>query len=114
MDKVISLNRNGQFQRLYKKGKSIVAPSMVVYVKRNGLGFNRLGITASKKIGKAVVRNRAKRRIRELYRLNLERLKAGYDFVIVARGKTAVVSHSVLSEAFLTAADKLGVLNEQN
>lgn len=114
MDKVISLNRNGQFQRLYKKGKSIVAPSMVVYVKRNGLDINRLGITASKKIGKAVARNRAKRRIRELYRSNLSRFKKGYDFVIVARTKTVFVSHEVLSETFLTAADKLGVLNEQN
>ena len=112
MGKVISLDRDGQFQKLYKKGKSVLTPSLVVYVKKNGQSFNRLGITASKKIGKAVIRNRAKRRIRELYRTNYEKLKTGYDFVIVARAKTAYEPYSSLLAAFLSATEELGVLNE--
>lgn len=112
MEKVISLTRDGQFKKLYRKGKSCVTPSMVVYVRRNGKNYNRLGITAGKKIGKAVVRNRAKRRIRELYRTNLANLKTGYDFVIVARGKTAFVPHAALFSAFMSAAAELGVLDE--
>ncbi len=112
MGKIISLDRDGQFQKLYKKGKSVVSPSMVVYVKKNGQSFNRLGITASKKIGKAVVRNRAKRRIRELFRTNSEKLKTGYDFVIVARARTVREPYSSLLAAFLSASGELGVLNE--
>lgn len=112
MGVIISLDRDGQFQKLYKKGKSVVSPSLIIYVKKNGQSFNRLGITASKKIGKAVVRNRAKRRIRELYRTNLPILKSGYDFVIVARSKTATVPYDSLLSAFMSAVKNLGVLNE--
>lgn len=112
MGVIISLNRDMQFKKLYKKGKSAVFPQMVMYARKNGQNVNRLGITASKKIGKAVVRNRAKRRIRELYRTNLKNLKTGYDFVIVARARTAGEPYSKLSAAFLSAAGELGVLNE--
>lgn len=112
MDIVISLNSDRQFQQLYKKGHSVVTPALIVYVKKNGQGINRLGITASKKIGKAVVRNRAKRRIREMYRANLPSLKPGYDFVLVARAKTAVVPYETLFSAFLSAVKRLGVFNE--
>lgn len=112
MGVIISLDRDGQFQRLYKKGKSCITPSLVMYVRKNGQDINRLGITASKKIGKAVVRNRAKRRIRELYRTNLKNLKSGYDFVIVARTRTVTEPYSKLLAAFVSAAEELGVLNE--
>ncbi len=112
MGVIISLDRDGQFQKLYKKGKSAIFPVLIVYVRKNGQSFNRLGITASKKIGKAVIRNRAKRRIRELYRTNLPNLKTGYDFVIVARTKTAEAPYSLLLSSFLSAMKNLGVLNE--
>ena len=112
MGVIISLDRDGQFQKLYKKGKSVISPVLIVYAKKNGQRFNRLGITASKKIGKAVIRNRAKRRLRELYRTNLDSLETGYDFVIVARSKTAVVPYDVLLSSFLSAMKNLGVLNE--
>ncbi len=110
MGVIISLDRDGQFQKLYKKGKSVVLPCIIIYAKKNGQSYNRLGITASKKLGKAVVRNRAKRRIRELYRTNIGKLKSGYDFVIVARSKTASVDYSTLLSAFLSGAEELGVL----
>ncbi|MBE7012429.1 MAG: ribonuclease P protein component [Ruminococcaceae bacterium] len=112
MGVIISLDRDGQFQKLYKKGKSFVSPALIVYVRKNGQSFNRLGITASKKIGKAVVRNRAKRRIRELYRTNLHNLKTGYDFVIVARTRTADFPYNMLLSSFLAAMKNLGVLYE--
>ncbi len=112
MGKIIKLNHDSQFKKLYKKGKSCVLPSLVIYVRENGQGVNRLGITASKKIGNAVTRNRAKRRIRELYRSNLARLKTGYDFVIVARGKTANIPYDKLCDAFSRGINELGVTNE--
>lgn len=112
MGAIITLNHDSQFKKLYKKGKSCVLPSLVVYAKENGQGVNRIGITASKKIGNAVTRNRAKRRIRELYRTNSDRLKTGYDFVVVARGKTAKEPYEKLLGAFLKATESLGVINE--
>lgn len=110
MNTVVSLKLNSQYQRLYKKGVSAVCPSLVMYAKRNGGSHCRLGITAGKKLGCAVVRNRAKRRLRELYRATLPMMKPGYDLVLVARGRTASTNYSKLSADFMYAAKKCGVL----
>lgn len=107
--KLVSLKQNSQFRRLYRRGKSHVARTMVVYVSKNRLGENRLGITAGKKVGGAVQRNRAKRRIRESFRLFQDRLKQGYDFCIVARTYTVNAPYKKLTEDFECAARKLGV-----
>ena len=73
------------FQRLYSKGTSVSDKNIVIYYLPNRISVNRLGITVSKKMGCAVVRNRTKRLIRECYRLNELKVKQGYDIVIVAR-----------------------------
>lgn len=111
--KITTLTRNGQFQRLYRKGKSFVAPTMVVYVSKNRLKINRLGITAGKKVGGAVQRNRAKRRIRELFRVAMPELKQGYDFCIVARTYTVEAPPEKLRRDFYTSIDKLGVRKDE-
>ncbi len=110
---IISLNLNSQFKKLYSKGTSYVSPSVVLYARRNGLSYNRIGITVSKKLGKAVVRNRSKRRLREVYRTNLPRLKSGFDFVLVARGRTATIPFSKLITDFETAAKIVGVMIDE-
>ena len=74
--------------RLYRKGKCYVSSSLVTYVLKNRSNEKRYGITTSKKIGKAVQRNRARRVIRaSLYDLYSD-IIPGYDIVFVARGKT--------------------------
>ena len=65
MKQAVTLKQNRDFRRLYSRGKSAVTPSMVVYCRKNGLDHNRLGFTVSTKLGGAVVRNRARRRLRE-------------------------------------------------
>ena len=80
-----SLKNNFEFRRLYNKGKSAASPLLVVYCRRNGRPCNRLGITVSKKVGKAVHRNKLRRRLREAYRLSEARLVRGWDIVVVAR-----------------------------
>ncbi len=70
---------------LYRKGKFTASKNIVVYVRKNNLPFNRFGITAGKKIGNAVHRNRAKRIIRQAYRENELLMPIGIDIVIVAR-----------------------------
>ena len=69
MADMISLKENRDFRRLYGKGKSFVSPVVVTYLMKNRCKQVRYGITTSKKIGKAVQRNRSRRVIREAFRL---------------------------------------------
>ncbi len=87
MPKILTLRRNTDFRRLYRRPAQ-VSPVLVTYVSKNRLGVNRIGITTGKKIGKAHLRNRARRVIREAYRQLAPRLTPGHDFVFVARVKT--------------------------
>lgn len=79
------LNDNKDFLALYKKGRFIASKYTVIYIRPNGKSYNRLGITAGKKIGNAVCRNRAKRLIRHAYREEEINIPIGIDIVIVAR-----------------------------
>ena len=70
MKRAVTLKENYEFRRIYAKGRSGVSPYLVVYVRPNRRGRNRLGVTVSTKLGHAVVRNRVRRRLREIFRLN--------------------------------------------
>ena len=74
MKYTVSLKENRVFRRLYAKGRSAVSPTMVLYCRKNGRRENRLGLTTGTKLGHAVVRNRVRRRLREIYRLQEHRL----------------------------------------
>ena len=88
---------------MYKRGKSLAGKHVVVFVVRNGKNENRVGISASKKIGNAVYRNRARRRIKEAYRLIEPKLDNGYDIAIIPRA-------AVLEDAFVDIVSGLGNL----
>ncbi len=104
-----TLKKNSDFRRLYAKGKSAVTPYLVVYARPNRLGENRLGYTVSVKLGHAVVRNRVRRRLREIYRLNAPQLRQGHDIVIVARSRAVGSEYRKLNAAFLRACESLGL-----
>ena len=110
MKSLETIKKNYEFRRLYSKGKSEVSPMMVVYCRRNGQGISRVGFTVSNKLGNAVKRNRIRRRLREIYRLNLPKLRPGTDIVIVARARCAWSSYRQIERAFLNACEKLGLL----
>lgn len=110
MNRAWTLKENYEFRRVYQRGKSAVSSSVVVYCRKNKLGRSRLGITASTKIGNAVTRNRARRRLREVYRLNWDKLQKGWDIILVARGRTATVSWKELNDTFLRLCRKLELL----
>ena len=110
MEHTISLKQNHEFRRLYNKGKSAVSPYFVIYCRWNGRPVNRLGITTGAKLGNAVKRNRARRRIRELYRTREGELLPGYDVVIVARARAIYGRHSELVRSFSQLVKKLGLL----
>ena len=106
-----SLKLNHIFRRLYRTN-GYANSCLVLYARKNRTGTNRVGITVSKKLGKAVVRNRVRRRIREAYRLNEERFLPGYDIVIVARSRAVEVSFQKLTDSLLLLSGQAGILNQ--
>ena len=106
-----SLKLNHIFRRLYRTNGQANS-CLVLYARKNRTGTNRVGITVSKKLGKAVVRNRVRRRIREAYRLNEERFLPGWDIVIVARSRAVDVSFQKLTQSLLSLSEQAGITNE--
>ena len=106
-----ALKLNHIFRRLYStSGQN--SPFLVLYAKKNRLNQNRVGITVSKKLGKAHIRNRVRRRFREVYRLNEEAFLPGWDIVIVARHRAIDADFAKLTAAYLQLADKAGLLRK--
>ena len=108
-----SLKLNHIFQRLYRS-QGYADSYLVLYARHNRLGKNRVGYTVSKKLGHAVVRNRTRRRLREVYRLNEEKFTPGWDIVVVARTRAVDAPFEKLTASFLRLAEKAGLLMEEN
>ena len=108
-----SLKLNHIFQRLYRTNGQ-AGPYMVLYARKNRTGTNRIGITVSKKLGHAVVRNRVRRRLRECYRLNEDKFQPGWDIVVVVHSKAIDADFRQLTEAYLTLAKKAGILVKES
>ena len=106
-----SLKLNHIFQRLYRTSGQANG-YLVLYARKNRTGTNRVGITVSKKLGKANVRNRIRRRLREVYRLNEETFQPGWDIVGGARTRAISAPFDVLTEKYLELAKKAGILKE--
>ena len=98
----VVIKSNRDFSYLFRKGESVVTKAFVCYIRPRRAGKNRLGIVTSKKVGNAVKRNRARRIIREAFRLMdpiiKEKTAKRYDFVFVARAVTpSLKSGQILS-----------------
>ena len=104
-----ALTRNHIFRRLYSTS-GYANSFLVLYARKNRSDTNRVGITVGKKLGHAVVRNRVRRRLREVYRLNESRFLPGWDIVVVARSRCVRASFSDLTGAYLSLAEKAGIL----
>ncbi len=89
MNKDVTLKKNLEFKRVYKKGHAYVSRLLVSYVLKRHTHYKGVGITASKKTGNAVKRNRSRRIILAAYRKISPHIKPGYDMVFVARTATS-------------------------
>ncbi len=104
-----SLKLNHIFRRLYHTA-GFADGYLVLYARRNRTEANRVGITVSKKLGKAHVRNFVRRRLREIYRLNEDKFQPGWDIVVVARSRAVDVKFDRLTKSYLNLAKKAGIL----
>ncbi len=107
-----SLKRNSDFRRVYARGKSAASPCAVIYCQKNRLGVNRVGYTVSRKLGHAVVRNRVRRRLREIVRLNGNRLRQGCDIIVVARVRAVDSEYRKLEEDVLHCFEQLHLIRK--
>lgn len=97
----IRLKRSDDFKNVFENGRYLSNEYFVVYYFKNGLNYNRVGFSSSKRIGKKVRRNRAKRLLKEVYRINEENIKKGYDIVLIARDGIFDVDFYKLQETFI-------------
>ena len=110
MKSAVTVKENYLFHRMYRKGRSVVTPCFVVYCLPDKRGLSRLGITTGTKLGHAVVRNRARRRLRELYRLNKADMVPGYDVILVARSRCVNGDFARMMDQYREALEKLELL----
>ena len=107
-----SLKLNHIFKRLYHTN-GFGNGYLVLYARRNRTQTNRVGITVSKKLGKAHIRNRVRRRLREVYRLHEDQFQTGWDIVVVARSKAIDAPFEQLVRGYLNLARKAGILRTE-
>ena len=79
------LRKKSDFDAIYRAGRSVPDRYVVLFLRKNDLPYSRTAFLASKKVGNSVQRNRAKRLMRESYRLNEDKFSAGYDIICIAR-----------------------------
>ena len=109
MDLFTPIKENRDFRRIYTRGKSYVSPVVVTYVLKNRQNV-RVGITTGKKTGNAVKRNRSRRIIREAFRQAAPQVREGFDFVLVARGRTPFVKSTDIYRVLMRQLKDAGVL----
>ena len=101
MKKVISLKSSREFSQVYNHKESLANKYLVMYIQPNDQMYSRIGISVSKKVGNSVIRHRITRLIRESYRLNKDKLKDGYNIVVVARNTAKGKGFRDIESAFL-------------
>ena len=111
MGKIITLKSNRDFKRAYIKGHSYISRNVVTYIVRNKKRQNRFGVTTSKKIGNAVLRNRARRVIKSAYlSVHPDLKKEGFDFIFVARAKTPLTKSNIIANIMREHFKQAGIL----
>lgn len=106
------LRRKEDFDLIYKKGRSVGERYIVLFYMKNGLSYNRIAFLASKKVGNSVVRNRARRLMKESYRQIFERLAVGYDIIFIARKTIVNLKCADVKKSIEAATRRSGILKK--
>ena len=107
-----NLTTSRQFQAVYGQGRSWAVGPVVMKAMPNGLDCSRYGFSVSRRVGNAVIRNRVKRRLREV--LRARRLRPGWDCVFVARASSANSSYAALEGSVVGALVRAGLLDSSS
>jgi ribonuclease P protein component len=105
--KKFKLGGNEEFKAVIAKRRRFGDNVLAIYVAANGREYSRLGVSVGKASGNAAVRNRFKRLVREVFRLNRERLPVGFDYVAICSKIAKGLTFEYIKESFLKLAEKL-------
>ena len=103
------LRRSSDFQQVRQNGKFYASPIMVLAFLRNELDYSRFGFVVSKRLGKAVQRNKIKRRMREVTRLCMSRIEPGFDLVFIARLPIQQANYAEIEQSLRHLLKKSGL-----
>ena len=112
MQRVYRLRRRSSFDYVYKKGKSYSDANLVLLCLDGKLPLPKVGFVVGKKVGKAVVRNKVKRRLREIFRALLPDVKGHVSYVVVARTPASQATYDLLRQSLVTLLQKADKLRQ--
>lgn len=95
------IKKDSDFKKVYSAKKISSDKFLTLYTKKNSFNYSRIGITTTKKIGKAVIRNFVKRRLKSIYRNNYNKILKGYDYVFVVKKDACNIDYKLLERSFL-------------
>ncbi|MGB6370695.1 MAG: ribonuclease P protein component [Atribacterota bacterium] len=87
------LSKTSEFKKVFSEGRRIEGKNLIIFILKNDYDFNRMGIIVKKETGKAVVRNKIKRRLKEAGRLLNKKLLPGYDIIVMAKNNIGESNH---------------------
>jgi len=112
MGKGERLRKGSQFTTVYSQGKTWATNLVLIKALPNGLDYNRYGFVAGKRLGKAVIRNRIKRLLREIVRATPT--KQGWDIILIARINAANSNYQELNHAVEVLLKRAGIINHDD
>ena len=114
MKRFPSLKKNREYREVYNTVSGKAHGVIVMFVKDNGLSFNRLGISVSKKVGNSVVRHTFCRKIREIFRLNNFQTVQGKDIIVTARSRAGSADYDKLNRDYIKLLHEHGLIMQDN
>ncbi|QAT44030.1 ribonuclease P protein component [Aminipila luticellarii] len=107
------LRKKKDFSAIYKKGNSFGGRYVVLFYKKNNLDYNRLGFLASKKVGNSVVRNRARRLMKESFRRMESDMQTGFDLIFIARNTINDVKCDEVYKSMNSLVKRAGLIQKK-